>query len=479
MSQVSLSETDHSDRQICEWVDEWFVVVHHRHLSDVELMVLQGAWRGKTYEAIATESYLTVKYVSEVGGRLWQMLGQVLNEDVKKSNFRPALLRYAQKNSYKNSHKNPQNPQNNDRTSTLSTVPIAYNFSGLTGTPLPPASHPPMPQAFPLIDRPPLETCCYREIGRSGALLRLKSPLQGGKTTLMSKVLHYVEQQQYRTVIINLRDAVAEDFSSLDRFLIWFLEVISQAVGLNTSIVNHWKTSLGNSKIKCRTFLEKNVLMTDSPLVIAIDELDRIFAYPAIAGEFLGMLRTWHEDAKTKPLWGFVRFMVLYTEIYTQLDINQSPFNAGTEFCLRDFDRSQVLQLIQAYGLDWTDERVDRLMNFVGGQPYLITQALRSIVQGSCTLTQLLDSATAPNSIYRSHLERQWHLIQSQPLLQDFLVQLLQQNLVVKTGDQMELAVKLYDAGIIQFTQSEGIQQVSFCYRLYEQYFGERLGGRG
>ncbi len=458
MSQVSLSETDHSDRQICEWVDEWFVVVHQRHLSDVELQVLQGAWRGKTYDAIATESYLTVKYVSEVGGRLWQMLGQVLNEDVKKSNFRPALLRHIQKN---------------DR----------RKLANPTRSASPSASDTPMPNAVPYIDRPPLESCCYSEIGRSGALLRLKAPLQCGKTTLMSKVLHYAEQQQYRTVMINLRDAVGDDFASLDRFLVWFLEVISQAVGLTIPIETHWKTSLGNSKIKCRTFLEKNVLTTDSatnlPLVIAIDELDRIFAYPAIAGEFLGMLRTWHEDAKTKPIWGFVRFMVLYTEIYTQLDINQSPFNAGVEFCLQDFDRSQVVQLVQAYGLNWTDESVDRLMDLVGGQPYLITQALRSIVQSSCTLMQLINNATAPNSIYRSHLERQWHLIQSQPALQDFLVQLLQQPLILRTGDQIELAVKLFDVGVIALTQVAGLQQATFCYRLYEQYFGERLGGRG
>jgi AAA-like domain len=474
MSQVSISETDHSDRQICEWVDEWFMVVHQRHLSDVELQVLQGAWRGKTYDAIAAESYLTVKYVSEVGGRLWQMLSQVLNEEVKKSNFRPALLRYAQKTVQKTTKKNGGNAsQNENRTSNPSITPQI---------PVQPASLKPMPNTFPLIDRPPLESCCYGEIDRSGALLRLKSPLQGGKTTLMSKVLHYAEQQQYRTVIINLRDAVSEDFVSLDRFLIWFLEVISQAIGLNTPIANHWKTSLGNSKIKCRTFLEKNVLNLNFPLVIAIDELDRIFAYPGIAGEFLGMLRTWHEDAKTKPLWGFVRFMVLYTEIYTQLDINQSPFNAGVEFCLQDFDRPQVLQLAQAYGLDWadeaTDESVDRLMDWVGGQPYLVTQALKSIAQSSCTLAQLLDSSTAPNSIYRSHLERQWHLVQSQPQLQTFLIHLLRQELSLKTGDQIELAVKLYDVGIIQLTQSEGTQQAKFCYRLYEQYFSERLGGR-
>ena len=34
------------------------------------------------------------------------------------------------------------------------------------------------------------------------------------------------------------------------------------------------------------------------PLVIAIDELNQLFAYPDIAREFLLLLRTWSEKAK-------------------------------------------------------------------------------------------------------------------------------------------------------------------------------------
>ncbi len=74
-------------------VDQLMLQTTQKHLSDVEIQVLQGAWEGKTYEAIAAESYLTVKYVSEVGGRLWQLLSEALQEEVKKTNFRQALQR--------------------------------------------------------------------------------------------------------------------------------------------------------------------------------------------------------------------------------------------------------------------------------------------------------------------------------------------------------------------------------------------------
>ncbi|MBP5975945.1 AAA-like domain-containing protein [Brasilonema sp. CT11] len=65
------------------------------------------------------------------------------------------------------------------------------------------------------IERPPVESRCYEEICKPGVLLRIQAPLQFGKTELMSRIMHHAAQQGYRTVVLNLRDAVDEDFNSL------------------------------------------------------------------------------------------------------------------------------------------------------------------------------------------------------------------------------------------------------------------------
>jgi AAA-like domain len=430
-------------------VDRLCFQATQKHLSDVEILVLQGAWEGKTYDAIASESYLTVKYVGEVGGRLWQLLSHTLEEEVKKTNFRQALLR----------RWHQDEPLEASTGLTHPTTPIALN-SQLPDRWVPRA----------------IESICYSEVTKPGALLRIKAPLQFGKTTLMSRILQTAATQGYRTVTLNLRDAVREDFETLTSFLQWFLtHIVSAQDDLSAesivSVEEHWQRSLGNSKIKCRTFFEKYLLKSDQPLVIAIDEVDRLFQYSDIVGEFLGMLRTWHEDAKTKLLWGHLRLIVVYVEVYMEMNINQSPFNAGMEVQLTDFETDQIDALAQSYGFPWTDADRDAIQHSIGGHPYLVDRTLETLAHTQTKPAALLPSCLLPNSPYRSHLERQWHTLQNHPTLIPVFRSLLAETMEISLLPIDDL-VKLYDLGLIQLRSGQALIR----YPLYQHYFGERFG---
>ncbi|MBD2774389.1 AAA-like domain-containing protein [Iningainema tapete] len=340
--------------------------VTKKHLGDAEITVLRGAWDGKTYDAIAAECHLTLKYVGEVGGKLWNNLSEVLGEEVKKTNFRQAL----QREWYKQGKKSELTPDEQSGIVTPEHTPL-----------------PKTPESGELyIERPPIESRCYEEICKPGALLRVKAPLQFGKTELMSRVMHHAAEQGYRTIVLNLRDAIAEDFTNLDKFLQWFITSIAETLSLTQPVEEHWRKSLGNCKIKCRTYFEKYLLPGDTPVACALDEVDKLFVHGEIAGEFLGMLRTWHEDAKTKPLWRQLRLLVLHTEVYTQLNINQSPFNAGTEIKLTDFSAEQVQDLAIQYKLNWGNTQLEQLMAMVGGHPYLTATAIQVVARQDMTV---------------------------------------------------------------------------------------------
>ncbi len=450
-----------------------------KHLSDVEILVLEGAWDGKTYDAIASEAHLTVKYVGEVGGRLWQLLSLALAEDVKKTNFRQALLRRWLQEDRPEEPITVVNPVTNlglNPIFNLVANPVVNLVANPVANPvansiLTPSLSPPDDRWVP---RLAIESACDREVLKPGALLRIKAPLQFGKTTLMSRILKTAVTHGYRTVTLNLRDAMREDFENLTCFLQWFLaNIISADAGYDDSVSleTHWQRSLGNSKIKCRTFFEKYLLRSDEPLVIAIDEVDRLFQHSDIAGEFLGMLRTWHEDAKTKPLWSQLRLIVVYVEVYTEININQSPFNAGMEVQLMDFDDQQIDKLARSYGLAWTEADRKLLQQTVGGHPYLVDRTLETLAQTQQPLTKLLHSALLPNSPYRGHLERQWHTLQNHPpLIPAFQALIAEQNAIsdLPIGN----LVKLYDLGLIQLRSSQAMPR----YPLYQQYFRERFG---
>jgi hypothetical protein len=275
-------------------------------------------------------------------------------------------------------------------------------------------------------------------------------------------------------VALNLRDTTPEDLSNLDKFLQWFCTIVTEILGLTHLVDEHWGKSLGNSKIKCRTYFEKYVLPEDNPLALALDEVDRLFPHREIAGEFLGMLRTWHEDAKTRSLWGRLRQVVLHTEVYRQLDINQSPFNAGTEIKLTDLSQNEVLSLAQQYGLGWDIAQVDQLMDMVGGHPYLVKAALEQVRRQDMTLEQLLQTAPTAFGIYRDHLERHWRNLQFNSPMATALKKIVMADTPVAFNSELNLdmAVPLDDLGLVTL-QSNGATP---RYELYRQYFRTRLG---
>jgi NB-ARC domain len=66
-----------------------------KHLSDIEAVVLKGAWDGKTYEEMAAASgYAVNSLKNDAGPRFWKILSlQVFGEKVSKANLRAVLER--------------------------------------------------------------------------------------------------------------------------------------------------------------------------------------------------------------------------------------------------------------------------------------------------------------------------------------------------------------------------------------------------
>ncbi len=62
--------------------------------DDLQRTVVRGAWQGKTYPQIAKESHRTPRHIRNVASKLWQLLSEILEENVKKSNFKSTMERY-------------------------------------------------------------------------------------------------------------------------------------------------------------------------------------------------------------------------------------------------------------------------------------------------------------------------------------------------------------------------------------------------
>lgn len=184
--------------------------------------------------------------------------------------------------------------------------------------------------SFFYIERPPIEERTYTEINKPGSLIRIKAPSKMGKTSLMHRILTHAKQTGVHTVQIGLQRADSQVFTSLEKFLRWFCANVSRQLNLEIRLDDYWDEDIG-SKVSCTLYLQEYLLeKIDAPVVLALDEVNRIFEYPEISRDFLPLLRSWYEDASELEIWRKLRLIVVHaTEAYIPLDINQSPFNVG------------------------------------------------------------------------------------------------------------------------------------------------------
>ncbi len=325
---------------------------------------------------------------------------------------------------------------------------------------------------FIYVERPPIESLCYETLLQPGALLRIKASGLMGKTSLMARVLQQLVKRGYRTVPLNLHYADPEDFSSLNKFLKWFCISVGQTLEMPNKLADYWDEQFSTSKVDCKIYFEKYLLAkVESPLVLWLDEVDRVFPHPKVATDFLGLLRAWHEEAKIRPIWQRLRLVVAHsTEVYVPLKINESPFNIGEPIELPEFRPEQVENLAQQQGLFWNLTQVKLLMDMVGGHPYLVQQAFSHLKNNqSISLEQILQTAPTEAGIYGSHLRRYWCVIQQHPELAAAVKKIVTATTSVRLEPMQ--AYKLHSMGLINLSGNE----VKISCKLYRLYFSDRL----
>ncbi len=410
-----------------------------KHLTDLEMIIFRGAWHNQTYEQMAVNTDYSASYLHRiVGQKLWEKLSVALAEKVSKKNFRTALARKLKENQI------TSNTQ-------AKIDPSEENY----------------------VERPPLESRCYEALLQPGCLIRIKAPAGMGKTLLNLRMLEGIASQNYRTVYLNLNLAAETEFSSLDKFLQWFCAIVGKKLRLKNQLEDYWDERYSSSTVNCTEYFEQYLLPgEETPLVLCLDEVDRIFAYHQVAEGFLGLLRAWHEEAKISETWKQLRLVVVHaTEVYIPLNINQSPFNVGVPVELPEFNCEQIRDLARCYGLEWNLEQVNQLMAMVGGHPQLVQQALSHLrVYQNISLDELLVDAPTEAGIYSHHLRE--HLLSLQKHLD--LLEALKQVVFATHPIRLDstIAYKLQSMGLVQMQGNDCSPRCD----LYAKYFRDRLG---
>lgn len=318
--------------------------------------------------------------------------------------------------------------------------------------------------------REPQESKCYQTILQPGSCLRIKAPQFMGKTRMLNRVLKRVESN-YQIARVNFQKELdSEAFQSYEQFLKALCVSILHELELPNNLNQYWHNQGGTSNHKMGVYFKIHLLTKiDSALILVLEDIDRVFEHP-LAQDFCDLLRGWHEEGQHDELWQKLRLVIVHsTDVYASLDINSSPLvNVGETVTLDEFTPQQVKDLVRQYKLDWNSE-IEQLMVLVGGHPYLINHALKTIVNPSITLKEMLAKASTEEGIYRDHLRRLWEIIQQQPALKEALKK------VVTTSYPIQVdPFQLYSLGLVKI---EGNNAIPRC-NLYRQYFSTLFARR-
>ncbi|NJO77768.1 MAG: hypothetical protein HC827_04065 [Cyanobacteria bacterium RM1_2_2] len=478
-----------------------------RQLSPIERFVFQQSWLGRNYHDMAQECSYGTTYIKEIGSQLWQDLSKAVGERVSKKNlhlvlgqYKRHLAEHAHRKAFTSVDQTLSDPVNagdstyhplgtdangnvNNGISGVNNgvakrtgfnhLSFHHKISNLTPLEFPSGC---VPLDSPLyIERPPVEELVFAEIQQPGSALRIRAPKNMGKSSLLVRILANASVQGCKTVFIDFQEADGDVVKSLDRLLRWFCINVSRQLDLEPSLADHWDESMG-SKVSCKIYFESYLLsQIHVPIVLALNEVNRIFEHPSIAHDFLSMLRLWYEQARQNSSWRKLRFVMLQsTEFYTPLNLKPFSFDVGLSLTLPPFLIEQMQSLALRYGLTWAEgemgqQRLLPLQKLTGGYPYLVNLAFYHLYRETLSLERLLETAPQPNGIYGQFLRNQLTVIQNSLSLTSALHQVIH----VSSGVRLDpaIAYELEGMGLIQL---EGALSRISC-ELYRLYFRNHL----
>ena len=321
------------------------------------------------------------------------------------------------------------------------------------------------------VKRPPLEENCLKVLQQEQSLLRIRAPHNSGKTRLVNWLVHHLKQDNYQPVIIDCEEEKATIALSCEDLLLSICRTITQELKINESLLDKFWSRPGTPAHKTRRYLEEYVLQPSAnPLVFVFEKFDTILETETLGNEICGILRSWHER-RSQP-WRKLRLIIIHsTEFYSNYDFYASPLiGVGYVASLSDFNAEQVLTFAQVNGINWTLSDVHKVMNLVGGNPYLIKLILVKLQEGN-SLEKVLDDALQGREPFQSHFFLLMRYLKSNANLRNTFRQILQKKALTPAQMKGESVQFLERLGLID----KNYDTLEVRCNLYQVYFDDLL----
>ena len=312
------------------------------------------------------------------------------------------------------------------------------------------------------------DALALQTIERQGVTITIKGPRQMGKSSLLIRTINTAVNAGKRVALLDFQLFDKAALTNAELFFRQFCTWFTDELEMTDKVDEYWNMPLGNSQ-RCTRYVGRYLLKEfGNPLVLAMDEVERVFDTD-FRSDFFGMLRSWHNSRATTLIWKQLDLaLVTSTEPYQLIDnLNQSPFNVGQVIDLEDFTAAQVADLNRRHHSPLNPNQEQQLIALLGGHPYLIRLALYLVASGRFSATELFAKATTDNGPFGNHLRNHLFRLHNKQELVQAMFQIIRQNLC----EDERIFFRLRGAGLVR---REGRIVLPRC-QLYAEYFREHL----
>lgn len=314
------------------------------------------------------------------------------------------------------------------------------------------------------------DTIALKTIVQQGVTIPIKGPRQVGKSSLLIRIIQAARNAGKKVAYLDFQQLNNSVLNDEELFFRHFCSWISDVLELEDKVEEYFRRNLTTIQ-RCDRYLQRHVLKgLGHPLVLAMDEVDRVFD-TKFRNDFFGMLRSWHNNRAIYPsLDKLDLVLVTSTESYQLIDdLNQSPFNVGQIIELEDFIPELVTQLNRRHNSPFDNNTLQQLLRLLGGHPFLVRKALYLVASGQITPIELFANATAASGPFGDHLRRLLSLLYDKQELIQGLLLVISQNIC----PDRQIFWRLQGSGLVR---ASGQAVLPRC-QLYAEYFRENLHG--
>ncbi|MDF5729685.1 MAG: AAA-like domain-containing protein [Rhizonema sp. PD38] len=307
-------------------------------------------------------------------------------------------------------------------------------------------------------------------IVQQGVTIPIKGPRQVGKSSLLMRIIQAARNAGKRVAYLDFQQLNTAVLKDEELFFRQFCCWISDVLELEDKVDEYFRLNITTIQ-RCDRYLQRHILKgLGQPLVLAMDEVDRVFD-TNFRNDFFGMLRSWHNSRAIYPsLDKLDLVLVTSTEPYQLIDdLNQSPFNVGQIIELEDFTPALVADLNRRHNSPIDDNLLQQLIRLLGGHPFLVRKAMYLVASKQVTPTELFANATAASEPFGDHLRRLLSLLYNKPELIQGMQQVISQNIC----PDRQIFWRLRGAGLVRADKQASLPR---C-QLYAEYFRENIHG--